>query len=200
MADNETQGKIPRYVVLTGAAVIAVIAIIVAIGAGFVIQDRRDKALASEIERTQSDLLGLGGQITTIKDADLTTTNDYIAAFAQIEPIQKEYDEKLQKFSDLYNSARERDSHRGILDIQRLRGKHHPETWDKMSEIIGLVRQINDITKRESSVVHAMAGLPDSERAQFWHEQFLPLAAQEHALRDKLMIVGQGKPATSSVQ
>ena len=69
-----------------------------------------------------------------------------------------------------------------------------------MSEIIGLVRQINDITKRESSVVHAMAGLPDAERAKFWHEQFLPLAAQEHALRDKLMIVGQGKPATSSVQ
>src|SRR5215472_8180586 len=197
MADNQIERKIPRYAVIAGGVVVAILIII---GVAIAIQDRRDKTLAVELERTQSELLGLGSQITAIKDGDLTTTNDYIAAFAQIEPIQKEYDEKLQKFSELYNYARERDSHRGLLNIRRLRGKHHPETWDRMSEIIGLVRQINDITKRESSVVQAMARLPDVERAQFWHEQFLPLAAQEHALREKLMIVGQGKPATSSVQ
>ena len=154
----------------------------------------------TQIERAQSELLGLGGQITSIKDADLTTTNDSIAAFAQIEPIQKKYDEKLQEFSELYDYARERDSHRGLLDIQKLRGKHHPETRDKMSEIIRLVRQINDITKRESSVVHAMAGLPDAERPQFWHEQFMPLAAQEHALREQLQVVGQGRTRESAVQ
>jgi len=45
-----------------------------------------------------------------------------------------------------------------------------------------------------------MAGLPDAERTQFWHEQFLPLAAQEHTLREKLMIVGQGTAPTSSIQ
>jgi hypothetical protein len=197
MPDERKYWTIPKYAVLAGTGLFAVVAIIAIVSA---IQDRRDKALAAEIERTQSELLGLGGQITAIKDADLTTTNDYIVAFAQIEPIQKEYDEKLQKFSDLYTYARERDSHRGLLDIQRLRGKHHPETWDQMSEIIGLVRQINGITKRESSVVHAMAGLSDAERPQFWHEQFLPLAAQEHALREKLMIVGQGRTPTSSIQ
>jgi hypothetical protein len=197
MADTQRGRKIPRYVVLTGGVIVA---ILVVLGVASAVQDRRDKALATEIERTQFELLGLGGQITAIKDADLTTTNDYIAAFAQIEPIQKEYDEKLQKFSDLYSYARERDSHRGLIDIQRLRGKHHPETWDRMSEIIALVRQINDITKRESSVVHAMVGLPDAERPKFWHEQFLPLAAQEHALREKLVIVVQGKPPTPSIQ
>ena len=197
MADTQRGRKIPRYVVLTGGVIVA---ILVVLGVASAVQDRRDKALATEIERTQFELLGLGGQITAIKDADLTTTNGYIAAFAQIEPIQKEYDEKLQKFSDLYSYARERDSHRGLIDIQRLRGKHHPETWDRMSEIIALVRQINDITKRESSVVHAMVGLPDAERPKFWHEQFLPLAAQEHALREKLVIVGQGKPPTPSIQ
>lgn len=164
------------------------------------IQDRTDRRLTADIERAQSELLGLGAQITAIKDADLTSASDYIAAYAQIEPLQREYDEMLQRFSDLYNYARERDSHRGVLDLRRFRSKHHPETWDRMSEIIDLVRQINDITKRESSVVHAMAGLPDAERPQFWHEQFLPLAAQEHVLREKLMIVGQGKPPTSSIQ
>lgn len=125
MADERKSEPVPRYVRLSGAAILAVI-----VGAvtTFVIQDRRDRALAVEIERTQSELLGLGGQITAIKDADLTTTNDYIAAFAQIEPLRREYDEKLQKFSDLYTYAHERDSHRGLLDLQRWHSKHHPET------------------------------------------------------------------------
>jgi hypothetical protein len=61
-----------------------------------------------------------------------------------------------------------------------------------MSEIIGLVRQINEITKREISVVLAMSSLPEPERLRFWHEQFMPLAAEEHALRERLQIVGQG--------
>lgn len=60
--------------------------------------------------------------------------------------------------------------------------------------------QINDINKREGSVVHAMAALPDEERMRFFHEEFMPLAAQEHALREKLVIVGQSKPPGSSVQ
>jgi hypothetical protein len=36
-----------------------------------------------------------------------------------------------------------------------------------------------------------MALLPKSDRMQFWHEQFLPLEAQEKALRVKLLILGQ---------
>src|SRR6266705_2141606 len=197
MPDGRKYWAIPRYAVLTGAAVLAAA---VTVTIALAIQDRTDRRLTSDIERTQSDLLGLGAQITAIKDADLTTTTDYIAAYAQIEPLQKEYDEKLQRFSDLYTYARERDSHRGLLDLQRWRSKHHPEIWDRMSEIIDLVRQINGITKREASVVHAMASLPDEERMRFLHEQFMPLAAQEHALREKLVIAGQGQPPSSSIQ
>ena len=63
----------------------------------------------------------------------------------------------------LYEQARERDSHRGWLDLERLRGRHHPETWEQMSEIIGLAREINEVTKRQISVVHAMASLPEPE-------------------------------------
>ena len=197
MAGERKYWAIPRYAVVFGATLLATavtIAIVLAI------QDRTDRRLTADIERAQSELLGLGAQITAIKDADLSSANDYIAAYAQIEPLQKEYDEKLQKFTDLYSHARERDSHRGILDLQRLRGKHHPETWDEMSEIIGLVRQINEINKREGSVVHAKASLPDKERMRFFHEEFMPLAAQEHALREKLVIVGQDNPPSSSVQ
>jgi hypothetical protein len=69
-----------------------------------------------------------------------------------------------------------------------------------MSEIISLVRQINELTKREISVVHAMASLSEPERLRFWHEQFMPLAAQEHALREQLQVVGEGQAPDSSVQ
>jgi hypothetical protein len=69
-----------------------------------------------------------------------------------------------------------------------------------MSQIIEIVRQINDTTKREISVVHAMSSLPEPERARFWHEQFMPLAAQEDALRQELRVVGEESPTGSSVQ
>jgi hypothetical protein len=69
-----------------------------------------------------------------------------------------------------------------------------------MSQIIDLVRKINETTKREISVVHAMVALPEPERARFWHEQFMPLAAQGHALRERLQIVGQEQAPDSSVQ
>src|SRR5262249_4901485 len=143
----------------------------VAIAITLTIEDRRDKDIATQLERIESELRTLGAQITSIKDADLTTTNDFISAYAQVEPIEKEYEAKLQQFADLYRQAREKDSNRSIFDPQRFRGRHHPETWEKMSEIISLIRQINDVTKREISVVHAMASLPEAERMRFWHEQ-----------------------------
>ncbi len=197
MPDVRTNWRPPKYLIV--AAAILLIAVI-AVAAALAIEDRRDEAFAAEITRAESDLRELGAQIAAIKDGELTSMNDYIAAYAQVEPLEKEYDQKLQKFTDLYRTAKERDSHRSVMNLQRLRGKHHPETWQNMSQIIDLVRQINEITKREISVVHAMTSLPDPERARFWHEQFMPLAAEEHTLRQELRIVGQQPPPDSAVQ
>ena len=69
-----------------------------------------------------------------------------------------------------------------------------------MTEIIDLVRQINELTKRQTAVIPAMASLPEPERVKCWHEQFTPLAAEEHGLREKLRVVGQGTPPGRSVQ
>ncbi len=69
-----------------------------------------------------------------------------------------------------------------------------------MTEIIDLVRQINELTKRQTAVIHAMASLPEPERVKFWHEQFAPLAAEEHALREKLRVTGQRTPPGGRVQ
>ncbi len=197
MPDVRTNWRPPKYLIV--AAAILLIAVI-AVAAALAIEDRRDEAFAAEITRAESDLRELGAQIAAIKDGELTSMNDYVAAYAQVEPLEKEYDQKLQKFTDLYRTAKERDSHRSVMNLQRLRGKHHPETWQNMSQIIDLVRQINEITKREISVVHAMTSLPDPERARFWHEQFMPLAAEEHTLRQELRIVGQQPPPDSAVQ
>jgi hypothetical protein len=188
---------VKRYVILVAALVVAGA---VAVAMAFVIEDRKDRDVAAQLESTEFDLRNIGAQIAGIKDANLRTTNDFIAAYAQVEPLEREYEAKLQRFSELYQHAREKDSHRGLFDPQRWRGRHHPDTWEKVSEIIVLVRQINEITKREISVVHAMALLPEAERAGFWHEQFMPLAAQEHALREQLLVVGQGQGFDRSIQ
>ena len=60
-----------------------------------------------------------------------------------------------------------------------------------MSEILDITRALNRVLRQETSIIQNMALLPESERMQFWHEQFLPLEAQEKAFRAKLLIVGQ---------
>ena len=41
-----------------------------------------------------------------------------------------------------------------------------------------LVRQVNEITKKEVSVIQDMSTLPENEQMQFWHEEFMPLATK----------------------
>jgi hypothetical protein len=169
---NEEKSRLLFRRVLIPGAVLVIVALIM--GIAFAVQARHERLLMADLERTQSELRVLGDQIAGIKDTDLRSMNDYIGAYAQIEPLQDRYDEKLQKFIVLYNLARERDSHRGVLNIENFRGGHHPETWDKMWEIITLVQQINEITKREGQVIHGMASLPESDRVRYWHEEFMP--------------------------
>lgn len=197
MGDRESHKVILRYVVVAGVALLLGLTVL---AIAFAVQDHEGRVLAEDLERTGVELKILGGQIAQIKDADLVSMNDYISAYAQVEHLQSEYDQKLQKYSELYSLARKRDSDRGIFNVERFHGKHHPETWENMTEIIDLVRQINELTKRQTAVIHAMASLPEPERVKFWHEQFAPLAAEEHALREKLRVVGQGTPPGGRVQ
>jgi hypothetical protein len=136
----------------------------------------------------------VGEQISEIKDANLITMNDYISAYAQIERLHNDYEQRVQRYVDLCNVAHQRDAHRGLINAERLHGGYHPETWQNLAQIIDLVRQINEVTKREVAVARSMASLPEKERVQFWHEQFLPLATKERALREQLAIVGQRMP------
>ncbi len=125
---------------------------------------------------------------------------EYVDAYAQIEPLLTEYDQKLQEYSELYSTAQQRDQKRGLINIQRLHKRYNPEVWRNTSEIIALIREINDVMKKEASVIRDMRSLPQQERVQFWHEEFMPLAAQEHALRERLLAAGQKVSQERSTQ
>ncbi len=125
---------------------------------------------------------------------------EYVTAYAQIEPLLTEYDQKLQEYSELYNTAQRRDQKRGLINIRRLQNRYNPEVWRNTSELIALIREINDVMKKEASVIHDMRSIPEQEQVQFWHEEFMPLVAQEHALRERLVIAGQKVSQERSTQ
>jgi len=121
----------------------------------------------------------------------LRSRSPFIAAYARVEPLLRDYDQKLQQYSELCSTAQQRDQKRGLINIRRLYSRYNGEAWRNNSEILELVRQVNEVTKKEASVIHDMDLLPADEQVQFWHDEFMPLAAQEHALREQLLLVGQ---------
>jgi len=181
-----------------------VVALVVAsaLGVGIVlgVQNHEDHVLSAQITQTEAQLRALGGQIADIKDHEFKTMAEYVAAYAQIEPLLTEYDQTLQEYSELYNTAQQRDQKRGLLNIQRLHGRYNPEVWRNTLELIALIRAINEVMKKEASVIHDMGSIPEQEQVQYWHEEFMPLVTQEHALRERLVIAGQKVSQERSTQ
>jgi len=164
------------------------------------VQNQEDHALTAQITQTEAELRVMGARIANIKDHQFETMAEYVAAYAEIEPLLTEYDQKLQQYSGLYSKAQERDQKRGLINIQRLHNRYNPEVWRDTSELIALIREINDVMMKEASVIQDMGTLPEQEQVQFWHEEFMPLVAQEHALRERLVIAGQKVSQERSTQ
>jgi len=183
--DNERQGKF-TWIYATGAAVLVLVTIL---AVAFAVQEHNDRVLSEELTETASELQDTGARITSIRDTDLKSMDDYIRAFSEIGPLLDDYDRHLQKITDLYNQARERDKR--LLSVERLYRRPHLTNWESMSEILDITGALNKVMRQETSVIQNMAQLPEPERMQFWHEHFLPLEAQEKGLRAKLLIVGQ---------
>jgi hypothetical protein len=175
--------------VVAASSIVIVVGLVLAITVA--IENHNDHELGDRIAQSESELMVVGGQIAEIKNHQFGTMSEYIEAYARIEPLLNTYDHKLQQLSDLCNIAQERDRQQRLIHMRRLFGRYHPEAWRDAREIIGLVRQINEVTKKEASVIHDMAALPAQEQLQFWHEEFMPLAAEEHALREKLLLAGR---------
>jgi hypothetical protein len=54
--------------------------------------------------------------------------------------------------------------------------------------------------KKKTSVIRDMSSFPEDEQVQFWHEEFVPLFAQEHALRERLALAGQRMSSETTSQ
>ncbi len=183
---------------MTAVSLIAASVLTVAIVLG--VQNHDDHALTAQIVQAEGELRTFGARIASIKDHEFRTMGEYVAAYAQIEPLLTEYDQTLQEYSELYNTAQQRDQKRGLLNIQRLHGRYNPEVWRNTLELIALIRAINEVMKKEASVIHDMGSIPEQEQVQYWHEEFMPLVAQEHALRERLVIAGQKVSQERSTQ
>src|SRR5262245_54106606 len=96
---------------------------------------------------------------------------------------------ELAKIRALYTLAQARS--KKTIDLRHFRTAYHPEVWENMAQILDITTQLSSVIKRETSVIHEMTSLPETGRLRFWHEQFLPLEAQERALRERLRMVGE---------
>ncbi len=178
-----------RIWVIAGSSIL--LGVVLSVAVALAIQKHNDRVLDAQVAQSESELRTLGAQIAASKDRQFGTMSEYIAAYARVEPLLKDYDQKLQQYSELCSTAQQRDQKRGLINIRRLYSRYNGEAWRNNSEILELVRQVNEVTKKEASVIHDMASLPADEQVQFWHDEFMPLAAQEHALREQLLLVGQ---------
>jgi hypothetical protein len=183
--DNERQHKL-SWIYATGAVVLVLVTVF---AVAFAVQEHNDRVLSEELTETASELQDTGARIANIRDAEMKNMDDYIRAFSEIGPLLDAYDRHLQRITNLYIEARERDKR--LLRVERLYRKPYLTNWESMSEILDITRALSKVMREETSIVQNMAQLPESERMQFWHEHYLPLEAQEKGLRAKLLIVGQ---------
>src|SRR5712664_2856577 len=196
-SEPKVTAKRPR-IWITAVSLIVASTLGVAILLG--VQNHEDHVLTAQITQTEADLRVTGARIANIKDHEFKTMAEYVVAYARGEPLLTEYDQKLQEYSELYNTAQQRDQKRGLINIQRLHNDYNPEVWRDTSELIAIIRQINEVMKNEASVIRDMRSLPEQEQVQFWHEEFMPLVAQERALRERLVFAGQKVSQERSTQ
>ncbi len=155
------------------------------------IENLQDRVLTAQILTTEAELKMAGDRIAVLKDRRFNSLVDYVNAYAQIEPLLSGYDRKLQGYSDLCSRAQQREDSQSLIDILHPQGRHKLKKWRNPKEMIEIIRQINATMRKGAAVIRDMSALPQQEQLQFWHEEFTPPLAQEHALREQLLLAGQ---------
>jgi hypothetical protein len=169
-------------------------AIVLCAAVCFGIQNGNDRKTTAQVEGGAKGFQDVAQRIGAIKNRDLRTTRDYIAAYEEIAPLLAEFDAKLQLFTDALSQARARDQSRGPFNIQRLYRKHNEwMAWD--ASTFELLRQDSEITSKQVQVVKQMAELPERDQLEFWRRNFQPLQQEEEALRQRLASAKQTMPA-----
>jgi hypothetical protein len=188
-SDPERPAKKFRLWVIAISLILLGIALTIAVAVG--IQKHNDHVLAAQMIQSETRLKTTGARIADIKDHEFKTMAEYVNAYARVEPLLNDYDHTLREYVDLCNSAQLRDETGLLINIQPLRHRHNSDVCRNTWQVIELIGKINAVMKKEASVIRDMNSLPEKEQVQFWHEEFVPLSAQEHALRETLLLVGQ---------
>jgi hypothetical protein len=103
------------WIYATGAVVPVLLTIF---AVTFAVQEHNDRVLSEEITGAASELQDTGARITGIRNADMKNRNDSIRAYSQLALLVNDYDRQVERTTDLYNQARERDLR--LLRIERL--------------------------------------------------------------------------------
>ena len=169
-ATREPNGAAKKFRIWVVAGSSIFLAVVLSVAVALAIQKHNDRVLDAQVAQSESELRTLGAQIAAIKDRQFGTMSEYIAAYARVEPLLKDYDQKLQQYSELCSTAQQREQKRGLINIRRLYSRYNAEAWRNNSALIELVRQVNEVTKKEASVIHDMASLPAEEQVQLRHD------------------------------
>ena len=150
-----------------------IFAVVLSVAITFGAQNGDDRRRVDAIEQGKQEFGAVAAKIGSIKSRELKSTADYINAYSEIEPLLNDFDERLTKLSATFKEAQNADEHRGPLNIQRL--YRHRDTqlfWDV--QVLQLLREDTDVTRRQIQVTKEMATLPDGNQVEFWNANFLP--------------------------
>ena len=132
---NEQKGRF-TWIYETGAVVLVLIATFAVL---FAVQEHKERVLSEEVNDTGAELQDTGAKIASIRDADLKEMNDYVRAYSELAPLLDDYDRQLQRITELYTQARQRD--KNPLNVTRLYRTPHVTNWESMSEILDTTRR-----------------------------------------------------------
>ena len=118
----------------------------------------------------------------------MKSMDDYVRAFSEMGPLLDNYDRHLQRITDLYNQAHERD--KGLLSVNRLYRRPHLTNWESTSEILDITG-LNKVMRQETSVIQNMAQHPESNECSSGMSTSCPSKHRKQGLRARLLIVGQ---------
>lgn len=171
-----------RVTVATGVFFTVVLSLAITFG----IQNGHDRIASAQVEDGIHGFQDVAAKIGAIKSRDLHTTEDYISAYTEIDPLQSTFETKLQRVTAILSAGEQRYKDRGFLNIQRLFGDNEKSwfVWDR--QFLGLLEQGSQLTAKEVLVAKQMATLPKEQQAEFWNENFRPLLEEEDAIRQKM--------------
>jgi uncharacterized membrane protein len=192
---NTSPLNVKRHTLVT-AVLGGVFIIVQCVAIVFGIQNGNDRVITAQVEKDAKSFQEIAVKIGAIKGRDLRTTQDYIAAYEEIDPLLGEFDVNLQQFRDFLSVTEQRDQARGPLNIQRMYLKHDKWTqWD--TSTFALLNQDSEITKKQIQVVRQMALLPKESQVDYWKSNFRPLQLEEEVLRQKLATATQTMPSAA---